>query len=113
MVILNSTQRRGLRARAHALSPVVLIGNGGLSAGVISEIDRCLNAHELIKIRVASADRDDRETLLNAICTETSAAPVQHIGKILVVYRERPPEINQSDTSKASPPANRRGAKKK
>ncbi|MBL8472694.1 MAG: ribosome assembly RNA-binding protein YhbY [Rhodocyclaceae bacterium] len=82
--------RRELRARAHALSPVVSIASKGLSAAVLKEIDRSLQAHELIKVRIYGAERDDRERYLEEICTALSAQPVQHIGNILVLFRERP-----------------------
>lgn len=87
---LNPRERSALRASAHALDPVVLIGDGGLTPAVLSEIDRSLNAHELIKIRVAGDDRNAREDILRQVCTDLDAAPVQHIGKILVIYRQRP-----------------------
>lgn len=87
MLTLTPSQRRFLRARAHGLDPVVLIGDAGLSDAVLREIDLSLRAHELIKIRAAGEDRDGREALLQAICERLGAAPVQHIGKILVVYR--------------------------
>ena len=96
-------ERRALRARAHALDPVVLIGDGGLTAAVLKEIDRSLNAHELIKIRVAGEDRDARSDTLRRVCEELGAAAVQHIGKILVIYRQRP----EPDAK----PATRRGRK--
>jgi len=87
---LTSTQRRALRARAHALHPVVDIGDKGLSEAVMHEIASSLDAHELIKIRAGAADRGARDMLLSHICEELKAAPVQHIGKILVVYRPAP-----------------------
>lgn len=87
---LNPRERSALRSRAHPLDPVVLIGDGGLTPAVLSEVDRSLNAHELIKIRVSGDDRDAREDILRRICETLDAAPVQHIGKILVVYRQKP-----------------------
>lgn len=90
MKSLSSAERRLLKARAHALSPVVTVGNQRLSASLLKEIDTCLKAHDLIKIRVTGDDRDLRQTLLGEICNRTGASPVQHIGKILVVYRENP-----------------------
>ena len=87
---LNSADRRTLRARAHALHPVVIVSSAGLADSVVAEIERCLKAHELIKIRVFSDDRLQREQLLAQICERTGASPVQHIGKILVVYRAKP-----------------------
>ncbi|MSQ50257.1 MAG: YhbY family RNA-binding protein [Betaproteobacteria bacterium] len=87
-----SAERSELRARAHPLSPIVIIGNGGLTAGVLAEIERSLNAHELIKIRVGGADHAGRESMYETICANSGASPVQHIGRILVIYRERPKE---------------------
>ena len=89
---LTPTERRTLRARAHHLHPVVSVGQHGLTAAVLHEIDVNLLAHELIKVRVFSDDRGERETLLRSICAELDAAPVQHIGKLLVVWRPAPPK---------------------
>lgn len=85
---LTASQRSALRARAHRLKPVVMVSGAGLSEAVVAEIDRCLTHHELIKIRVFGDDRRQREALLGEICSRVGALPVQHIGKILVVYRE-------------------------
>jgi RNA-binding protein len=87
---LSPKERKALKAQAHKLEPVVLIGNKGLTAEVVAEIDRALQAHELIKIRAPGLERDDREQALADICEKTGAHPVQHIGKVLVVYRENP-----------------------
>jgi len=73
-----------------ALHPVAAVGHNGLSAPVIAQIDRCLTAHELIKVRVFDEDRAVRETLLAKICEAADAAPVQHVGNILIVFREKP-----------------------
>ena len=87
MLTLNSKQVRFLRSSSHALNPVVMIGNNGLSGTVLTEIDRSLDAHELIKIQVAGDDRNLRLQLMQNICSELDAAPVQLIGKQIVVYR--------------------------
>ena len=87
MLQITSLQRRELRARAHGLNPVVFIAENGLTEAVLKEIDVCLKAHELIKIRVYGDSRDDRIAYYEQICSELGAAPVQHIGKLLVVYR--------------------------
>jgi len=87
---LSPTRRRELKARAHALDPVVLIGASGLSPAAIAEIERGLKSHELIKVRVPGADRSGREAILEEICRRTGAQAVQHIGKILVLFRENP-----------------------
>ena len=87
---LSPSRRRELKARAHALDPVVFIGGAGLSPTVVAEIDRGLKSHELIKVRVNGADHTGREAILEEICRQTGAQPVQHIGKILVLFRENP-----------------------
>ena len=92
MADLTSAQRRALRARAHHLQPVVMIGDAGLTPDVEREIETALRAHELIKIRVHGDDREARDALIAGICEATGAQAVQQIGKILVVYRERPAE---------------------
>jgi RNA-binding protein len=89
---LSPTARRELKARAHALHPLVMIGNEGLTPAVVKAIDEALRSHELVKVRAAGEDRDSREALLAAIAAATGASPVQHIGKVLVLWRERPPE---------------------
>ena len=88
MKSLSPAERKLLKARAHALKPVVTVGNERLSAPVLKEIETSLRAHDLIKIRVTGDDRDARLALLGEVCNRTGASPVQHIGKILVVYRE-------------------------
>lgn len=87
MLSITPEQRRFLRAQAHHLNPVAMIGDAGLSEAVVKEIERGLAAHELIKIKAQGADKETRENWLSEICSQLSAAPVQHIGKILVVYR--------------------------
>lgn len=82
--------RKLLKARAHALHPILQLGEKGLSDAVIAEIDRALGAHELIKIRAAPLNRDQRDVALASICERTGAQPVQHIGKMLIVYRQKP-----------------------
>jgi RNA-binding protein len=84
---LSPARRRELKARAHKLDPVVIVGGSGLSPAVLAEIDRSLTAHELIKVRV-NADRDVRESMFGDICRQTGAQAVQHIGKVLVLFRE-------------------------
>jgi RNA-binding protein len=90
MMTLNAAQRRELKARAHALNPVVMISDAGLTPSVLHEIDVSLKSHELIKIRVFGDDRAARAAMIDDISTKLDAALVQHIGKILVIYRPRP-----------------------
>lgn len=87
MLELTPQQRKYLKAQAHNLKPVVMIGAGGLSEAVVKEVERSLAAHELIKIRVLNDDRTERESWLQEICTRLDCAPVQHIGKLLLVYK--------------------------
>ena len=85
---MNSKQISYLRGLAHSLNPVVMISNKGLSEGVLKEINVCLDAHELIKIKVMMDDKALRTQMLTDICEQTGAIAVHHIGKQLVVYRQ-------------------------
>ena len=84
---LHSAERRELRAQAHHLHPVVMVGGDGVTPAVRKEIDAALDAHGLIKIRVFSDDRAARELMHQELAAELGAAPVQHIGKLLVLWR--------------------------
>jgi putative YhbY family RNA-binding protein len=106
MLSLTPAERRDLRAKAHRLHPVVSVGQHGLTAGVLHEIDVNLLAHELIKVRVFNDDRGAREAVLSRICAELEAAPVQHIGKLLVVWRPAPPA---AEKERAGPRPKTRG----
>lgn len=90
MLSLTVSERLALKARAHNLSPTVMIGNAGLTDAVLQEITHSLKIHELIKIRVMHGERAQRELMLETICNHLLAAPVQHIGKTLVVYLPNP-----------------------
>jgi RNA-binding protein len=81
--------RKALKAKAHKLEPVVLIGAKGLTEEVLAEIDRALKAHELIKVR-ALLERGDRDVAFKAICEHTGAQEVQQVGKVCVLYRKNP-----------------------
>src|SRR5438552_18986507 len=87
---LSPTRRRELKARAHALDPVVLIGGAGLSSAVLAEIDRGLKSHALTKVRVPGADRTKREVIFAEVCSRTGAQPIQHIGTVRVLCPENP-----------------------
>jgi putative YhbY family RNA-binding protein len=104
---LTPAQRRELRASAHHLDPVVIVGHHGLTPAVQHEIDLALLKHELIKVRVGSDDRDVRTALLEAICDAADCAPVQHLGKVLVLWRPNP-ELKK----KAAPAVDTRPARK-
>ena len=87
MLKLTPAERSALRAQAHGLNPVVMIGEAGLTEAVLKEIASSLDAHGLIKVRVFGDDREERIAIYERICEELDAAPVQHIGKLLVLYR--------------------------
>src|SRR6185436_7176413 len=112
---LTSSRRTELRAQAHKLNPVVIIGDKGLTDEVVAEIDRSLKAHELIKVRAASDDRKAREGWMDAICGQLAAYPVQQIGKVLVIYREnldKPRESPRtSDLAPRAPKSPRRASR--
>ena len=97
---LTPVRRRELRAGAHHLNPVVSIAGNGLTPAVLGEIDRSLQAHELIKIKVHGAERAAREALMKAVCEALDASPVQHIGTILVIWRQRREEAEKSVQAK-------------
>ena len=89
---LTPAQRKEHRSAAHHLDPVVLVGGDGLTDAVVKETDAALNAHGLIKVRVFSDDRAAREAMLTSLADTLSAAPIQHIGKLLVLWRPIPPK---------------------
>lgn len=86
---LTSQQKQILKGRAHALKPVVLTGNQGLTAAVLQEIDKALTAHELIKVRLNAEQREDRQAMIQTICETTQAELIQTIGHIAVFYRAK------------------------
>ena len=95
-IALRPRQRAHLKARAHALNPVVQIGQGGASARVVAEVDRALTAHGLIKVKLAG-DRDERDALAAALSEATDASIVQQVGRIVVLWRPRPDDAPLSD----------------
>jgi putative YhbY family RNA-binding protein len=90
--MLTPADRKALKAKAHKLEPVVQIGAKGLTGEVIAEIERALRAHELIKVRAASLDRDARDAAFGSICERTGAQAVQQIGKVCILFRKRSDE---------------------
>ena len=89
-LLITSAERKALKARAHSLNPVVMVGSAGLTAPVLQEIDRGLAAHELIKVRVTGSGRDAREQAAEEIAEALSCAAVQVIGNTLVLFRPLP-----------------------
>ncbi|MCY1364833.1 putative RNA-binding protein, YhbY family [compost metagenome] len=103
-ITLTPAQRKVHRADAHHLDPVVLVGGDGLSASVKKEIDAALKAHGLIKVRVFSDDRAAREAMLQTLADELDAAPIQHIGKLLVLWRPMPEKVKATDEDRLPGP---------
>jgi RNA-binding protein len=95
---LSPAQRKEHRSEAHHLNPVVMIGNDGLTPAVEKEIDHALKAHGLIKVRVFSDDRSAREAMFATLSESLSAAPIQHIGKLLVLWRPIPPKEAKAES---------------
>lgn len=85
---LTNKQKQFLKAKAHDLKPVILLGGNGLTEGVVAEIEVALNFHELIKIKVPTEDREEKNLIMDAIVRETKADKVQVIGKTLVLFRQ-------------------------
>ena len=98
LIQLTPAQRKEHRAEAHHLDPVVMVGNDGLTVNVKKEIDAALNAHGLIKVRVFSDDRVAREAMFQSLAEDLSAAPIQHIGNLLVLWR---PKVEKEKTTVA------------
>ncbi|VTU35146.1 RNA-binding protein [Variovorax sp. PBS-H4] len=101
---LTPAQRKVHRAEAHHLNPIVMIGGDGLTPAVKNEADAALKAHGLIKIRVFSDDRPAREAMLQALAEDLNAAPIQHIGKLLVLWRPMPQKERAVDEDRMPGP---------
>ena len=100
---LTPAERKAHRAEAHHLDPVVMIGGDGLTPAVMKETDAALNAHGLIKIRVHGDDRAAREAIYLQLADELNAAPIQHIGKLLVLWRPKPAKVRADEDEERRP----------
>ncbi|HXH34069.1 MAG TPA: ribosome assembly RNA-binding protein YhbY [Plantibacter sp.] len=89
---LTARERTSLKGRAHALEPVVHAGSSGVTDTLVAEVDRALTAHELIKVKVNTADRKERIAVGDEICARTGATPVHRVGKVVILWRPRPME---------------------
>ena len=87
---LTNRERAHLKARAHALEPVVHIGNSGVTDALVAEVERALTAHELIKVKVGTDDRAGRAAIGDEICARTGATAVHRVGKVVILWRPRP-----------------------
>lgn len=104
MIQLTPAQRKEFRAQAHHLDPVVMIGAEGLTSAILKEAEAALNAHGLIKLRIFSDDRAARDTMLQTLAEELNAAPILHIGKLLVIWRPMAPRQRPSDEDRLPGP---------
>ncbi len=93
---LTTQQIKSLKAQAHHLNPVVMLGAAGLADAVVQEIDGALTAHGLIKIKLGGENREERAALMAEICSRTGAQPVQSIGKVGVVWRQKPDKTTET-----------------
>tara|TARA_R110001583_G_scaffold66935_3_gene191873 strand:+ start:12656 stop:12952 length:297 start_codon:yes stop_codon:yes gene_type:complete len=85
---LSNKQKKHLKGLAHSLKPVVLLGQNGLTEGVLAEIENALNFHELIKVKIATDDREMKQLIIDAIVRETEAIHLAKIGHIVILYRQ-------------------------
>jgi RNA-binding protein len=101
---LSVAERKAHRAEAHHLDPVVMVGNDGLTPAVVKETDAALNAHGLIKVRVLGDDREAREAMYQELADKVGAAPIQHIGKLFVLWRPKPKKAKAEDEDRKPGP---------
>ena len=94
---LTTRERAHLKARAHALDPLVQTGSSGVTDTLVAEVDRALTAHELVKVKVNAPDRDERVALGDEICARTGAAAVHRVGKVLILWRPRPDQAVEQE----------------
>jgi len=97
----SNQQIRELKSRAHSLKPVVRIGQHGLSEAVLTELDIALSHHELLKVKLAAADREQRNTLIEQLVAKSGASVVQRIGHILVLFRAKPPATKKPSRARS------------
>ena len=99
-MLMTPGERKELRARAHALKPVILVGDAGLSDAVLAETDRALHDHELIKVRLPGGEREIREQMAVRLCEQLGAQQIQAIGHIRVIFRANPPQLTEQKQTK-------------
>ncbi|HZJ91938.1 MAG TPA: ribosome assembly RNA-binding protein YhbY [Thiopseudomonas sp.] len=95
---LTQEQKKQFKSIGHHLKPIVTVADNGLTESVLAELDRALNDHELIKIQLRLAERDDRKAIVDELCQKSSSLLVQSIGKVALIYRKNPqPNKNLSN----------------
>jgi RNA-binding protein len=93
LTTLTNRERAHLKARAHALQPVVHVGGSGVTDALVAEVERALTAHELIKVKIVADDRAERMAVGDEICARTAATAVHRVGKVLILWRPRPADV--------------------
>ena len=91
---LTQEQKKQFKSIGHHLKPIVTVADNGLPEGVLAELDRALHDHELIKIQLRLAERDDRKAIIDELCKKSSSTLVQSIGKVALIYRKNPQPNN-------------------
>lgn len=95
---LTQEQKKQFKSIGHHLKPIVTVAENGLTEGVLAELDRALNDHELIKIQLRLGEREDRKVITDDLCQKSSSILVQSIGKVALIYRKNPqPNKNLSN----------------
>ena len=87
---LTESQKKFLRGRGHALKPLIMVGDAGLSESLLAEFESTIRHHELIKVRVRVGDRDARDAIINQLCRDSAAVLVHRIGNVALLYRANP-----------------------
>ena len=88
--MLNKKQKKALRGLAHSRKPLVLMGNAGLTEGVLQALEEALIKHELVKVKVASGDRVERDAIIQTMLERSNAELVQRVGHIATLFRRNP-----------------------
>ncbi len=107
---LTNQQIRSLKSQAHALKPVVRVGQHGMSDAVLAELDGALDHHELLKVKVSTGDRDERNALIVTMLEKSSATMIQRIGNMVVLYRKKPADAHKA--KKRATPGRARSTKR-
>ena len=87
---MNKKRKYQLKAEAHHLKPVILLGNQGLTDSVQQEIDNALSAHQLIKIKIPVSDKDERNKIIDEICNQQQSVHIDTVGHIAIIWRKNP-----------------------
>lgn len=87
---LSQNQKKFLRGLAHGLNPIIIIGSQGVTDNLMAELERALTHHELLKVKMAAGEREERQAVIDYVVKQTKSQLVQSVGKMFVIYRARP-----------------------